>query len=81
VSPPPQGSIRGGRGYPPPGEYEYAAGCPGYFQLENSDGREEPVYPQELRFYLEFSFIDNLKQSAWCIKKLARFLDSGAEAE
>ena len=34
-----------------------------------------------MRFYLEFSFIDTLKQPAWCIKKLARFLDSGAEAE
>ena len=39
---------------------------------------EGACVPEELRFYLEFSFIYNLKLPAWCIKKLARFLASGA---
>ena len=34
-----------------------------------------------MRFYPKLSFIDNLKQPDWCIKTLARFLDSGVEAE
>ena len=40
--------------------------------------KEGACVPEELRFYLEFSFIYNLKPPAWFIKKLARLLASGA---